>query len=83
MLANLNAEVRECLWRAEDCSERAKIELNPAMQRDYMEMERRWLKLARSYQLFERMQTFSAHEDPQRGELSDRLELLKLSQGRR
>ena len=31
MLANLNAEVRECLWRAEDCSERAKIELNPAM----------------------------------------------------
>ena len=48
-----------------------------------MEMERRWLKLARSYQLFERMQTFSAHEDPQRGELSDRLELLKLSQGRR
>ena len=37
MLANLSAEVRECLWHAEDGSERAKIELNPAMQRDYME----------------------------------------------
>ena len=85
MLANLSAEVRECLWHAEDCSERAKIELNPAMQRDYMEMERRWLKLARSYQLFERMQTLSAHEDRQRGELSDRLEQLKhkLAQDRR
>jgi hypothetical protein len=84
MLANLRAEVRECLWHAEDCSERAKIELNPAMQRDYMEMERRWLRLALSCQLFERMQTFSAHEEP-RGELSDRLEQLKrtLAHGRR
>ena len=77
MLANLSAEVRECVWHAEDCSERAKIEPNPAIQRDYLEMERRWLKLA------ERMRTFSVHEDRQRGELSDRLEQLKLSQGRR
>jgi hypothetical protein len=85
MLANLSAEVRECLWHAEDCSERAKREPNPAIQRDYMEMERRWLKLARSYQSFERIQTFSAHEEQQRGELSDRLEQLKrkLAQDRR
>jgi hypothetical protein len=62
MLANLSAEVRECLWQAEDCAERAKTELNPALQRDYIEMERRWLKLARSYQLFERLQVFSAHQ---------------------
>ena len=40
-------------------------------------MERRWLKLARSYQLFERVQIFSAHQEQQRGELSDRLEQLK------
>jgi hypothetical protein len=47
-------------------------------------MERRWLKLARSFQLFERMQAFSAHEE-QRGELSDWLEQLKrtLAYGRR
>jgi hypothetical protein len=42
------------------------------------------LRLALSCQLFERMQTFSAHEEP-RGELSDRLEQLKrtLAHGRR
>ena len=50
-----------------------------------MEMERRWLKLARSYQLFERIETFSGHQEQQRGELSDRLEQLnrKLAQDRR
>ena len=56
MLANLSAEVRECLRHAEDCAERAKMEPSPALQRDYIEMERRWLKLARSYQLCERLQ---------------------------
>jgi hypothetical protein len=77
MLANLSAEVRECLWHAKDCAKRAEIEPNPAIQRDYIEVERRWLKLARSYQLFERVQIFSAHQEQQRGELSDRLEQLK------
>jgi hypothetical protein len=85
MLANLSAEVCECLWHAEDCAKRAEIEPNPVIQRDYIEMERRWLKLARSYPLFERVQAFSAHEEQQRGELSDRLEQLKrkLAQDRR
>jgi hypothetical protein len=77
VLAKLSAEVRECLWHAEDCAKRAETEPNPAIQRDYIEMERRWLKLARSYQLFERIQTFSAHQEQQRGELSDRLEQLQ------
>jgi hypothetical protein len=84
MLAKLSAEVRECLWHAEDCAKRAETEPNPAIQRDYIEMEKRWLKLARSYQLFERIQTFSAHQEQQRGELSDRLEQLQaLAQDRR
>ena len=77
MLAKLSAEVRECLWHAEDCAKRAETEPNPAIQRDYIEMERRWLKLARSYQLYERLQTFSAYDELQRGELSDRLDKLK------
>ena len=76
MLANLSAEVRECLSHAEDCAERA-VEPNPAIQRDFIEMERRWLKLARNYQSFERLQPFSAHQEQQRGELSARLEQLK------
>ena len=85
MLANLSAEVRECLRHAEDCAVRAKTEPSPALQRDYIERERRWLKLARSYQLCERLQAFSAYDEQQRGELSDRLEQLKrkLAQDRR
>jgi hypothetical protein len=83
MLENLSAEVRECLGLAADCAERAKAEHNPALQRDFIEMERRWLKLARSFLSFERLQTFSAHHEQQRGDLSDRLEQLKLVQGRR
>jgi hypothetical protein len=62
---------------AEDCAERAKTEPNAAIQRDYMELERRWLKLARSFQSFERLQAFSTHQEQRRGELSDRLEQLK------
>jgi hypothetical protein len=77
MLANLSAEVRECLWHAEECAERGKIEPNPATRRDFIEMEGRWLKLARSYQSLERLRTFSAHQEQRRGGLSDRLEQLK------
>jgi hypothetical protein len=79
-VANLSAELRKCLEQAEDCAERAKTESVSTIQRHFIELERRRLKLARSYQLFERLETFSAH---QRGELSNRLEQLKLANGRR
>ena len=76
MPSNLTAEVRECLCHADDCAELAAIEANPAMQGDFIEMERNWLTLARSYQLLERFRTVSAHHQ-QRGELYDRLDQLK------
>jgi hypothetical protein len=76
MLSNLTTEVRECLWHADHCAELAAIEPNPANQGDFIEMERSWLTLARSYQLLERFRTVSAHHQ-QRGELYDRLERLK------
>ena len=58
MLQNLNARVRDCLERAEECGQRAKIEADPALARDYLEMERRWLTLARSYQFRESLDDF-------------------------
>jgi hypothetical protein len=48
MLENLDQEVRECLRRAEESAERAKRAPNPDIRRDFLEMEGRWLKLARS-----------------------------------
>jgi hypothetical protein len=77
MLANLSAEARECLQHAEDCAKRAQTEPNPALQRDFIDMEMRWLKLARIYQLAEQLHTFTAHDERQHGELSERLEQLK------
>jgi hypothetical protein len=77
MLSNLTAEVRECLCHADDCAELAAIEANPAMQGDFIEMERSWLTLARSYQLLERLRIVSAHHEQQSRDLYDRLEQLK------
>jgi hypothetical protein len=76
MLQDLSPEVRECLRHAEDCAQRAKIEPNPTVQRDFFDMERRWLKLARSYQYLEQLSSFTAHNQQLRASLSERLKQL-------
>jgi hypothetical protein len=50
MLQNLSNEVRECLRRAEECKRLAKTGLTPSAIKDYLDMEHRWLNLARSYE---------------------------------
>jgi hypothetical protein len=77
MLQNLSAEVVYCLERAEDCAKRARCEINPALRRDFFDMEQRWLKLARSYEFAEQLQRFASHNKQQRGEVTQRLEELK------
>jgi hypothetical protein len=77
MLETVLAEVRDCLRHAEDCAERAKREPNPELQRDFFDMEQRWLRLARSYQFAEQLRTFTSYNAQQRGKLAERLELLK------
>jgi hypothetical protein len=73
----LSEEVRECVRHAEEYAARAKIEPHPAIQRDFIDMELRWLQLARSYQFLEQFRTCSAEHAKQRGELSSRLEHLR------
>ena len=77
MWENVAEEVHECLRHAEECATRAKNEPHPAIQRDFIDMELRWLQLARSYQFLDQLRTFSAAHDKQSGELSARLERLK------
>jgi hypothetical protein len=77
MWENLAEGARECLSHAEECAARAKIEPHPAIKRDFIDMELRWLQLARSYQFLDQLRTFSAEHDKQRGEVSARLERLK------
>jgi hypothetical protein len=61
--------------KPQETAERAKLEPNPALQRDFIDMKAR--KLARSYQFAERLQTFTSHNEGQRTLLSERLERLR------
>jgi hypothetical protein len=55
MLLNETAQVRECVWHAEECARQAKAQTNPKFQQDFLDLERRWLRLARSYEFSERL----------------------------
>jgi hypothetical protein len=41
MLQNVSEQVRTCLRHAEQCGYRAKIEPDPNLARDYLDIERR------------------------------------------
>ena len=55
MLQNLSEEIRERLRRAEECKQKSKIAVSPSAIQDYLEMEQRWLTLARGYEFSERL----------------------------
>ena len=54
-------QVRDCMLQAEQCAFRAKIEPDPVVAREYLNMERRCLSLARCLEFQERLQSFSSH----------------------
>lgn len=58
MLNNLSEQVRECLRHAEDCAREAAAKTCPKMREDFLDLERRWLSLARSYEFSERLDDF-------------------------
>jgi hypothetical protein len=55
MLLYETAQVRECVRHAEECARQAKAQTNPKFQQDFLDLERRWLRLARSYEFSERL----------------------------
>ena len=58
---------------AEQCCHRAKIEPDPKLARDYLDMGRRWLKLARSYQFSESLEAFAKHNKKRQDEANETL----------
>ena len=60
MLQNLSEEIRECLRLAEECRQLSTTALSPAAIKGYLDMEQRWLALARSYEFAERLSRFTA-----------------------
>jgi len=59
MLVSLSDQVRECLGHAEGCARQAAAQTDPGLRQFFLDMEVRWLKLARGYELTERLADFS------------------------
>ena len=55
MLNNLSEQIRECLQHAEDCARQAVAQSDPKLKQDFLDTERRWLFLARSYEFADRL----------------------------
>jgi hypothetical protein len=51
MLQNLSKDIRECYLLAEQSRRLAEAALTPSAKKDFLDMERRWLSLAHSYDL--------------------------------
>ena len=60
MLSNQSEQIRECLRHAEDCARQAAAQTCPKLKEDFLDMERRWLLLARSYEFTEQLTDLSA-----------------------
>ena len=56
---NLSEQIRECLEHAEECARKAAAQTDPKIKADFLDLERRWLLLARSYEFTERLTDFS------------------------
>src|SRR5690348_10334257 len=64
MLENVSAQIRECLHHAEECAKRATEHYDPKLRQDYLDAERRWLRLARSLEFSERLDRFTSNAHP-------------------
>src|SRR5262249_32216723 len=71
MLNSLSQQIRDCLQHAEECAQRAKIECDQSIARDLLDMEQRWLSLARSYAFSESFEAFSKHNKARRQAASE------------
>jgi hypothetical protein len=61
MLQKTQEDVAYCYQRAEEARRMQARETDPMRQREYANIEARWIKLAISYQFAEQMNTY--HED--------------------
>ncbi len=46
-------EIRSCLEHAEDCAQSARLSTDPRVQQDFLDLERKWRRLAGSFEFIE------------------------------
>lgn len=71
MLQNVSEKIRRCYHHAEECARKAELVQDEALRADYLRSEQRWLKLAESYELEQRLASF-VHENRKRKRDADR-----------
>ena len=62
MFVTTNKDARECHFHAEHCKDKAGLQSDPQLRQDFLEMQQRWLSLARSYEFLGRLELLSAVE---------------------
>ena len=62
MFLTTNKDARECCLHAERCEDKARLQSEPQLRQDFLEMQQRWLSLARSYEFLDRLELLSAVE---------------------
>jgi hypothetical protein len=62
MFVSLSREARECRLYADQCADRARLQSDPKLRQDYLDMEQRWLALARCHEFPERLEFLSRIE---------------------
>jgi hypothetical protein len=63
MLKAIKTEIEECYELARGCAEKAKAEADPQRRQEFLDMERRWLFLAHSYEFTERLGGFPVYSE--------------------
>ena len=58
----ISVQVRECRQYAEHCAQNAQNQRDPQVRQSYLEMQKRWLSLACSYEFSERLDFLSSVE---------------------
>ena len=59
VLNGLSKEIRECYRHAENCALNATAHNDAQLKQDFLDLEQRWLFLARSYEFSERLTDLS------------------------
>ena len=65
MLESVSEQIRECYDHAEECARKAAAQSDPGLKKDFLDMERRWLTLAKSFEFSQRLGDFSAEANRQ------------------
>src|SRR5262245_9082651 len=73
MLQELSEQIRACHERAVEARRKAETAVDPARKADFLEMEKRWLALARSYAFTKRLEDFTAAVSSRRRKPSSRI----------